>query len=324
MNEKLFLNLKFPQLAVERKIKKISINNSEYMGKLMRFTITGLISILVTGAYGQNPKSVEAVNLYKHTTNSSNLVGPVASEATDSVSVGSTLKYYVDPDPLINTLYTAVLTGSLSSTFNWTTSGAAGGATAAISAVTTPVDQSAFQNYKKVNWTHTGTINLNTVETAVTGGCASGSTTTVPVAIVAVPTVQYSSVLSSVCRTQADGAIGYSLTGLPISWTSPISGAGGRQLKVNITISCTNAGFNGGGTLTSNNVTVTETGAGSGTFDIAGALNYYGAYTITLTAINDRISTKSGVNGTVNVPVAYTFSINLTPVTGPMYHVPNQ
>jgi hypothetical protein len=97
--------------------------------------------------------------------------------------------------------------------------------------------------------------------------------------------------------------------------------SGKRQLKVNITISCTNAGF--GGLQTHNNITITETGSGTGTIDLPVALNYYGLYTITLTSVNDRISVKSGMNGTVGASASYTFVISKNPDSNPVYHVPN-
>ncbi len=275
-----------------------------------------VLSFVLLNVYAQNPLNVESVNLYKHGTNSHNLVGPVAGETKDSVTTGSVMKYYIPPDTNVNPGYTGILTGTLKSSFNWTTSAATGSASGTISGVTGYL---AYQNYKQITWSGIGTINFNAQEIS-DSGCASGTTTTVPVVIIAVPTVAYSRTDSGVCVTQADGSVNLSLTGLPINWTSSVSGI--RLLNVNVTITCTNALF--GGLHSYSNISVTETGAGKGTFNLPVVLNYYGSYTITLTAINDRISTKSVVNGTTGVANVYTFLINKTPVTGPAYHVPNQ
>jgi hypothetical protein len=270
----------------------------------------------------QNPLMVESADLYKHSTNSSDVVGPVAGELTDTVTTGSLMRYYIIPSAL-NTLYTltpaGVLSGSLSSSFNWSLTGAIGTAAGTIDAVTTPTDYSAFSNYKIVTWAGIGTINLNVQEQS-SAGCLSSNTTTTPVAVIAVPTVQFSSTSSGVCTTGADGAVGYSLTGLPVTWTSTLTGL--RNLQVNISVSCTNSSY--GLPKTYNNVVVSETVPGSGTFNMPVNLDHFGLYTITLTAINDRISKKCGTDGTVGVSAVYSFTLGLTPTSGPVFHNANQ
>jgi hypothetical protein len=287
-------------------------------------TVIVFIALVLFSAktIAQNPITVESVDLYKYTTNSSNVVGPLAAELTDTVTTGSSMRYYIIPSAL-NTLYTlsagGVLGGSLSSTFNWSLSGATGSAGGTINAVAAPTDYSAFTNYKNVAWSGIGTINLNAREQS-SAGCLSPVTTTTPVAIIAVPTVQYSSTSSGVCTSGTDGSVGYSLTGLPITWTSSVSGL--RNLKVNVIVSCSNVGF--GAPQTFNNITVTETGVGTGTFIVPIALEYFGVYTITLTTANDRISVKCGTNGTVGALTVYNFTLGLTPSSGDVFHRPNQ
>jgi hypothetical protein len=261
-----------------------------------------------------NPINIESVNLYKHGTNSSDVVGPLAAEATDSVAVGSTSKYYSMPDTVVNGSfkYSVDPYANVSSTFTWTVTPAL----STLGVVAVPAHNTAL-HYRQITWTSTGSGNIQVTERS-SAGC-NGTTITTPVTVIALPVVQFSSTASSDCRTDPEGAINYSLTGIPVSWTSSVSGK--RQLKVNITISCTNTGF--GVLQTHNNITITETGSGTGTIDLPVALNYYGLYTITLTSVNDRISVKSGMNGTVGASASYTFVISKNPDSNPVYHVPN-
>jgi len=266
-------------------------------------------------AYAQpNPINIESVNLYKHGTNSTNLVGPLASEATDSVTIGSTSKYYVMPDPVVNPSFNFGTDpyANVSSTFNWTVTSAL----STLGAVAVPAHNTAL-HYRQITWTSIGNGNIQVTERS-SAGC-DGATITIPVEVITLPTIQFSSTTSSDCRTEIEGAINFPLTDLPVSWTSSVSGK--RQLKVNITISCSNAGF--GAPQTQNNITVTETGSGTGKFNLPILLNYYGLYTITLTTVNDRISVKSAVNGTVGVAAAYTFVLSNAPASNPVYHISN-
>jgi hypothetical protein len=261
-----------------------------------------------------NPISVESVSLYKHSTNSTDLVGPVAGESTDSVSVGSTTKYYCMPDGSINSSfnYGTDPFANVTSTYNWSVTPAlASGGVVAVPAHNTAL------HYRQIEWTSTGTGNIQVTERSNLG--CDGNTLTTPVEVIAVPTVQYPSATNSDCFTGTESSLNYVLAGIPVVWTSTVSGK--RQLKINITISCTNAGF--GIVQTHNNITVTETGAGTGTFDCPIVLNYYGVYTITLTAISDRISAKTSINGTVGVNSTYTFVLSKNPVSNPIYHITN-
>ena len=175
----------------------------------------------------------------------------------------------------------------------------------------------SYGNYQQVTWSGIGTIDLNVQE--ISAASCSGTATTIPVVVIASPTVSFSSTSSSDCFTGADGSLNYTLAGLPVNWTSSVTGK--RQLLVNISITCTNALY--GGPIIYNNITVTETGAGTGTFNLSAPLNYYGLYTITLMAINDRISTKSKINGSVSGST-FVFLVSPIPTSRPMYHITNQ
>lgn len=284
------------------------------MIRLLYFILISLITLHISGQ--NNYYDVNTERLYRHGYNSG---GVTASENIDSVTTTAVLRYFILPDATTNPSYDAEnnpLTSTLSSSFAWNKANTSGTADGAIALVT---GYAGYTNYKQVTFSGTGTMTLSSLETSA-AGCASAAPTTINIEVIARPTIQFSSTSSAVCRTQADGSVNYSLTGLPLSWTSSV--AGKRQLKVNISISCSNAGF--GGAQTFNNVLITETGAGTATIDCPIALNYYGLYTITLTQVNDRIGVKSSINGTIGASNAYTFLISRTPVSGAMLHVPNQ
>jgi hypothetical protein len=66
-----------------------------------------------------------------------------------------------------------------------------------------------------------------------------------------------------------------------------------------------------------------ELNKGAATFNVTltGATQY-GNYTVTINSVSDRISRKSNVAGTVTTP-NITLTVLHTPVTGPIYHIPN-
>jgi hypothetical protein len=265
-----------------------------------------LLSIVLVNA--QNPVTPEAgVSLYKHTTNSADLIGPVAGEASDTVTTTSTLKYYVLPDAAVNPGFAVPFT-NIVSTFTWTTSVPTGSAAGAIAAVPTAV----HGNYRQVNWTGTGTINLNAVENS-TSGCASGTTTTVPIVIIAIPTATGGAAPATQC-TSNPATLTFAV---PVTLTSDLATAGvANRVRVNYTVTNPDASV----LLAATDV---ELNKGAVTFNVTltGATQY-GNYTVTINAVSDRISRKSVVTGTVATP-NITLTVFHTPVTGPIYHIPN-
>lgn len=269
------------------------------------FLMVGLV-----GAYAADPATIsaESATLYKHGTNSTG----TTDEAIEYVTTGAIMKYFVLPDKNANPSFDSgdpLNAANILSTFTWTTTGATGTATGAIAAVgTNPA------NYKAITWGGLGTINLNVVENSPTGGCASTTTQTIPVTIIKAPTVVFSSATAtSRCGNVADGSLAETLTGIPVTCTTDVTL--NPTLKVTYDITCTNPSFT--------SVSGAVASVSGGTFDVATTLKYYGTYTITVTKINDRISTKSKVDGTVGTQKTYTLTINPAPVTGPIYHIPN-
>jgi hypothetical protein len=256
-------------------------------------------------AFAQNPITPELTPLYKHTTNSSDPVGPVAGEAIDSVTVTSLMKYYVLPDPNVNPGF-AVPFLNILSTFNWSTSGATGTAAGAIA----NVPAALHPNYKQVTWTGIGTINLNVVEVS-SSGCTSGGSTTVPVQIINIPTVTGGAAPAAQC-TANPATVTFLV---PLALTSDISLP--DKVRINYTV------YNPDATVlfAASNLDLAKAAA-SFSLTLTGATQY-GNYMVTINSVSDRISRKSSVAGTVTSP-NITLTVNRIPVTGPIYHIPNQ
>lgn len=236
----------------------------------------------------------------QHGNNSSGIT--VVTENTDSVTVGAIMQYWVQPDTSI----------AGSSTFSWTIDPALGSQTAG--------DSSNLATVTFVNTPATGTIKAHEISPAP-ASCAGADNTPTDVEVIDKPTVQFTITSSSYCGAGSDGSQNYTLSNLPISWTSSVSGY--RNLKVNISVTCTNSSFLPA-TQTADSILVTETGPGTATFDIPIVFDYYGIYTITLTAIIDRISEKCAINGSVGASSSYSFLLSPTPISIPLKHVTNQ
>jgi hypothetical protein len=165
-----------------------------------------------------------------------------------------------------------------------------------------------------------GTGSIQVIE-STSVGCGSGTTTSIPVSVIALPTITYPAAggTAGTCGSGVDGSLAISIPALNVNWTSSVSGARLLNLQYDITGP---AGFT---PATNTQVNITETGAGTGTFIVTQPLTYYGSYTITLKSAADRIATKCNnmrnTNGITNA--TYTFIVNRPPTTGPIFHIPN-
>jgi hypothetical protein len=278
----------------------------------------GLISFLLSltqNISGQpNPVSVDSRSLYQHGTNSS---GATTYENTDSVSLGSTTYYFYMPDtgtnPGFDKTYSNLWNG-VTDAYTWTVTPAIAPA-GATSVATHPT----AAHYKQITWS--GSTGTGIIEVKIKTPANCENTYTAPIEVISLPTVQYIITDSSFCITSGnDGSLGYTLTNLRVGFSTVVKG--NKSLKVNITIACTNSGF--GTVKTYNNITLTQTGTGTAVFNLPLSLNFLGKYTITLTAINDRISTKSGINGTVGASSMYNFVLSKVPAAIPLYHLKNE
>jgi len=275
--------------------------------KLILVIVLGAIGM--TQAFGQTTLSVNGQTLSEHGYNSGGTA--TALEATDSVTVGSTMNYYAIPDPTANASYTGVLTGSLTSQFNWRTNGGSGGA----GTIAPVAGFAAFTNYKAVNWTTVGTINLLVNERSPAGCSDTLNTKTIPVSVVAVPTANFGTDPAAQCYSS--GIVTFSL---PITVTTPINNGSVRVIYT--VFNSSNVAVSAGLTNVTANIT------GSTNLSVAlPAGTAAGAYHATISSITDRISRKPAtpVQGTFGVGNDQILMvINAIPVTGNVYHIANQ
>jgi hypothetical protein len=269
--------------------------------------------------------SATADSLFMHGWNSTNndSSSPAsASEATDSVTRTAVLPYFVMPDLTVSpsydpsTSYTANLNAN--ATFTWTLGG--GG-------ITSATHTGMAANFVDITFSTLGAKTISVVEGNSSTTCSDATPVSFPVLVIAAPTAEFAGASEAArCIGGTDGALTQTFTAsTPIRFASSVSGT--RNLVVTYNITCNNGGFTA---VTGATANITETGAGTGTFTIPTTLTHFGNYTVTITAINDRISTKSHVAGSaadVNTDATtqstYALTINRVPVTGSIYHVPN-
>jgi hypothetical protein len=266
------------------------------------FTLT-LIAFGYIGVNAQN-LTVNAETLRNHGTNATGT--SVAYEATDSVTTGSIMRYYNLPDATANPAYISPLGGTLASSFVWTTSGATGTAAGTIA----QVGALTYGNYRQVTWAGTGTINLNVQETSAAPASCAGALTTIPVAIIAAPSATFGSDPTAVCFSSPVQTFT-----LPVTLTTAVNSG---WVRINYTVyDPTTAVFQAAQDL---DINTSATG-----FDVTltGA-TLYGTYYVIINSITDRISRKPVVDvaGTIT-DNRIDLVINRTPVTGPIYHIPN-
>ncbi len=242
-----------------------------------------------------------STGLYKQGTDQN---GVTSVENIDSVTIGAQLQYYVQPDPLISPAYTFTSPlANLNSTFAWTA------VPAASATITSPLSASYLTNWIGVQWNALGSVNLSVVETALTGTC-SGSTTTIPVLVIHVPTITGGAAPAAQCSS-TPSTVSFTV---PFTLTSDLNPP--STVRVNYTVYNPDASV----LIAAQNVELANT-ASSIIVTLTGATQY-GAYTVTFNTVSDRISRKSSVAGTVTTPNVL-LTDNPVPATGPIYHLPN-
>ena len=239
----------------------------------------------------------------QHGNNSSGTT--VASENIDSITVGASVRYVVEPDATANPSYTfSTMSGTLSSTFQWdvtnvsTTNGTLG-------------DTDNDVTITAAAAATTGTIEV--VESS-SSGCGSGTTTTIDIAVIDDPEADLGNTTfdndSAVC---IDAAANVALD-VPITLATEVTG-GSIRIHVNIDGPATSDIYDADIDL---NESATDFTLAAGTFN-----DGFGDYSIQITNVSDRISRKCSVtNGTITTGT-YTLTINRTPTTGNIYHLPN-
>lgn len=276
---------------------------------MKRFVLSGLIMFLTTFMLKVTAQNVPA-DFQEHGKNSSGAT--VATENIDSVTIGSTMNYFVMPDLDVNQdadgpyNYTTNK-DALTSTFNWFT----------LPDLTVTKQE---ENYVSVDFPSEGDYTLHVSELSV-AGCAN-DTTQIDVRVIGVPEVGYTVADGSedFCVTGTDGSLSVAPSAMGIIINSDV--AGNRDIIVSYRISSTNGSYNGG---SPKDVTV-NIGDAESSFSLSEDLTHYGVYTVTLTNITDRISRKpaTDVNGSLLANTTFTVNITRAPTTGTIYHLPNE
>lgn len=237
--------------------------------------------------------SVNGADLYQTGYNSSNTLD--SKENTDSVTVGSTIPYYMMPDSIINAgfrthlLDDAANNNLITSTFDWQVTG---GTAANVGGI-------YKGNFVQINWTATGSQTIESYEYSSTA--CTGNTVITNVAVIPAPTVTGVTISNINCITTP---VNVALDTAIISISSSMSGIN-KGFEASYTLTGPGA-YSQAGT----DVAVSD----AGVLDLSGLPNLTnaGAYTLTITAISDRISTKCGVTPAV-IAVSKIFYVMIIP-----------
>jgi len=271
----------------------------------------------------------------------------------DSVTTGTTTRLYVKPDSYYHPNYVApgwALTGGF--TWTWTVPGAAG--------VTVPAADVNTDNFVEIQWGAASATNhrISVAETAplAFGGCAGD--TNVYVRILATPTVAYTAgagfISADLTVCEGDpllaGLVQSTFTGIrrmQLRYTLEIAtldNLGAKDEYFNATKASLGAAqafaVNRAGTLANPQEVVDAlifnltTPTGGYTAINPGTGKKATVYTYVLNGVNDRISRKSDylTNPTRDATLwtwydgaakTVVIRVNPAPVTGPIYHVPN-
>lgn len=304
------------------------------MKNLTKFRLTMVLAFLTMAginAWAQAPSlSVNGQTLAREGYNSTGVDRSATTEARDSVTTGSTTRYYVVPDAAANTNYSGILSGTLTSGFKWDVTdkdpmGTADTITSgrAINAVGA---YGSFTNYRAVTWTGIGTLKL-TVQEVSAAGCG-GTPNEIPISVVAAPTITYPAAggKEDTCFSGTNNSLNINVTKrFYVNYTSPIGGSA-QDIQARVNITRYNSGAN---TVVVNglDVTFTRVSSTTGYFTIpvaaANEFDYYDTYTITLASVSDRISRKGDFWNPASGDITFTYFVYPVPTTGTIYHLPN-
>ncbi|MDR1865204.1 MAG: hypothetical protein LBR08_06490 [Bacteroidales bacterium] len=309
------------------------------MKNFIRYSLVFGLLWVTAVAYGKkNPPAsvtIDASEHYRHGYNQSHTTSPESPrEDRDSVTVTSTMKYFVLPDSAVSPAWYNSSTGAindvtnisnLKSKFSWSLSVAPLGELQGSSGITSQPDR--VSPILPVTWTTIGVDTLKMREVSNANVACGGTETKVPVAVIRKPAITFTQVNNrfrdSICLPPATVAAGYDYS-FPIK---AFTGAG-NSVKISYTITpdpSTAANVPPNGT----NVSVPAGASGvSGVITLQ--FKDYGEYTVTITAVSDRISVKSAVpgdlgtgTGETNQSETFVFTIIRPVQTGPIYRIPN-
>ena len=199
------------------------------------------------------------------------------------------------PDAAANPAYDfATMSGTLVSTFTWTVDAAVG-----------TVGADTDNDITITAAASAGNGNITVTESL---GACDGAAVQIPVRVIAAPTADFNTATGSVCQADiADYTVDVDLS---------TSTAGGNiRYAINMN-----------GPSTNNIYTATINANGAADSFVIPAAEFddgLGDYVITFTEISDHISRKSSIAGSSPTTASHTYTINRTPSTGAIYHIPN-
>jgi hypothetical protein len=294
------------------------------------------VMLIANGLWAQIPADYQAIS------------GDQAVEI-DSVTTGTTTSYYVEPDSYYHPNYAG--TGALTAGFVWNWA-----------IVPVGPALSATDNYVEITWGAAGLFNVTVNEEAPAayGGCTSADTN-MYVRVIAEPTVTYSadnpgSVIGAsleVCEGDARLAdlVQASFTGISsyqLQWTLQITTLQADHVTIDKywdadKVDLGGAGFaiDRDGAAGTQDASITAATLdldkpNDGVYDaiVDGGNKRATVYTYVINGVNDRISRKSDyLSNSGAAATGWTWydtgaetiaiTVNPAPVTGPIYHIPN-
>jgi hypothetical protein len=269
--------------------------------------------------------------------------------AIDSVTIGSTTPYYVEPDAYYHPNYAG--TGALTAGFVWNWASAPAGPTLNVT-----------NNYVEVTWPATGLFNITVNEEAPAayGGCTSADTN-MWVRVIAEPTVTYTAdnpgtiIGADVEVCEGDGrltdVVQAALAGVnsyQLEWTLQITTLQADHSTINnywdidknvlgaagYAVERDGAAGTQDASITTTTYNLAKPTDGLFTAIVDGGNKAATVYTYTINGVNDKISRKSDYLSNTTAAAdswswydttaeTITITVNPAPETGPIYHIPN-
>jgi hypothetical protein len=273
---------------------------------LIRSSILAFIA--TANLWGQTPPDkveISGTDYYRHEYNASG--HEPAREVRDSVTVTSVMTYFALPDRSLSPDYDYTTSAGihdftkLNTTFAWSLHNAYG---------TVPSIAVAIVD---IAWHTVGIDTLKVREIANISASCIGDEVKIPIAVIARPSIAFDQVSGQ--YSLVDCVPGVTNTNIHSHSFMVTTTTSSSQLVVTYNLEITK----GASTTTSSGI-ANISGGGAFTIDF----NDYAVYEITITAITDRISRKSNVDG-VMIPNAdkFTYTLVKPAETGPIYHIPN-
>jgi hypothetical protein len=301
----------------------IKMNHNTYR-KQFSAVVLGLFLLGMTNAFGQLPdpsttrKITTDRDLSEHGFTSAGL--PSDGEKTDSVTVGSTMPYFIMPDANYNSKYFAqnsyAATDLTTSKFNWDVNPGSG--------VVAAKNENGTDTspWVEIKWSATGLVEVSMTEESQNVSCISDAVK-IPVQVIQKPEIMFGEIANERKFTECVPDVNnhtYDFQVVPLT-----NGVITQSSGVKITYDLEFAPL-GGGASTQSNGNIAEVSNGSFTLE----LKEHGTYTIVIKSVSDKISRKCTFDApgdAFNLGTAdeekFVYTMLPKPTPGKAYHVPN-